>query len=79
MLFTMPYGQKMEIRPSKELTIDEELDIRQDEEIEGLTWHIFVIRGDTRIELPWFTKNKLQANAIALGCQWGAYLHINYK
>jgi len=71
----MPYGQKMEIRPSIELTINEELDIGQDEEIEGLTWHIYV----GRIELPWFCKTKMQATGIALGCQWGAYLHINYK
>ncbi len=72
MKFTMPYGQVMEIRPSKGLSFDEEMDIGQEEEIDGLTWHVFI----NEKESPWFTKNKLQATAIALGIQYGAYYYM---
>jgi len=75
----MPHGQTMEIKPSKEISLEDQSDISLDEEIEGLTWHIFVIRGDMKIQLPLYTTTLLKAYAIALGCQWGAYLHINYK
>ncbi len=75
MLFTMPYGQTMEIRPSRELTLDENLEIGQDEEIEGLTWHIYI----GKIELPWFCTTKMQATAIALGCQYGARHYMNMQ
>lgn len=79
MKFTMPFGQTLEIKPSKQMTFEQESNIGHDEEIEGLTWHIFVIQGEMRIELPWFTNTILQASAIALGCQYGAYLYAKTR
>lgn len=63
-LFYMPFGETMEIRSSK--PIDQ--DIGSDEEIEGIVYNIYW-KG---IALPWCTKTRLQAIAIAFGCQWGA-------
>jgi len=62
--FAMPDGETMEIRASK--TID---DVGVDEEIEGVIYQIFW----NNQAMPWYTKTRLQAMAIALGCQWGAY------
>jgi len=70
MRFTMPYGEYLEIRPSKELSIEEELEIGSDEEIEDLIWYISIGGNE---DLPWSCKTRLQACAIALGCQFGAY------
>lgn len=63
--FSMPFGERMDIRPSKPI---DELEIGVDEEVEGVVYQIYW--NDT--PLPWCTKTRLQATAIALGCQWGA-------
>lgn len=64
-LFAMPLGGTMEIRSSKPI---DDLNVDHDEEIEGIVYNIFW-NGEA---LPWCTKTKLQAAAIAFGCQWGA-------
>lgn len=63
--FSMPFGEIMEIRPSKPI---DELEIGIDEEVEGVVYQIFW----NDIAFPLHTKTRLQATAIALGCQWGA-------
>ena len=68
MNFTMPFDETLEIRPSKEITLDEECDIEINEEIEGLEWLAYW-NGEI---LPWSAKTKGQMYAICLGCQWGA-------
>lgn len=69
MKFTMPFGDVIEIIPSRELSLDENFEVGFDEEVTDLVWTI-VFNNST---LPWSTKTKAQAYAIALGCQWGAY------
>jgi hypothetical protein len=70
MQFKMPYGQYLEIIPSRYLTFEEELEIGHDEELDDLVWYISISEKEN---MPWSAKTKLQANAIALGCQFGAY------
>jgi len=65
MLFTMPMGGRLEIRPSEPI---DELEIGVDEEVDGIIYDIYW----DEIKLPWCTKTRAQAYAIALGCQWGA-------
>lgn len=55
----------MEMRPSEPI---DESEVGMDEEIEGIVYQIFWNNNP----LPWCTKTRLQAGAIALGCQWGA-------
>ena len=63
--FAMPFEETMEIRSSK---FTDDLEVGSDEEIEGIVYRIYW--NDQ--PLPWCTKTKLQAIAIAFGCQWGA-------
>lgn len=72
MKFAMPFGKTMEIRPSKEV---DEFEIGVDEEIEDVFYTIY---WDDQ-PLPWFTKTRIQAIAIAFGCQWGAYEVLKRK
>jgi hypothetical protein len=72
MKFAMPYGETMEIRPSKPIDEDE---VGIDEEVEGVVYQIFW----NEKPLPWCTNTRLQATAIALGCQWGALEIYNRK
>jgi hypothetical protein len=62
---SMPFGETLEIRSSKE--IDE--DVENDEEVEGVEYKIYW--GSTK--LPWHTKTRREAVAIAFGCQFGAF------
>lgn len=71
----MPFLQTLEVRPSRELTLDEEFEMDPTEEFDGVEWNIFW--GDN--PLPWSTRTKTQAYAIALGCQWGAYEVLKEK
>jgi hypothetical protein len=64
----MPLGERLEIRSEPPLTFDEEMDIMPDREIQGVIWKIFW----NEVPLPWYTQTKLQAMAIAFGCQYGA-------
>ena len=64
-LLAMPFGETMEVRPSK---VIDDLEVGIDEEVEGIIWQVFW----NGIALPWHTQTRLQATAIALGCQWGA-------
>jgi len=66
MRFAMPYGGELEIRASQEIDEDE---IGIDEEVEGVTYQVFW----NEVPLPWNTNTRLAANAIAFGCQYGAY------
>ena len=63
--FTMPCGGTLEIHSSKPI---DQMETACDEEIEGVVFNVF---WDGEM-LPWCTKTRLQAMAIALGCQWGA-------
>ena len=65
MLFSMPMGGRLEIRPSKEI---DELEVGVDEEVDGIVYNIYW----DGVALPWCTHTRAQAYAIALGCQWGA-------
>jgi hypothetical protein len=67
MKFHMPNGD-LEIRSHPNLPYHEEIEIGTDEQVKGVTWKIFW----NDVELPWFTETRLQALAIALGCQYGA-------
>jgi hypothetical protein len=68
MLFKMPYGKSLEIRPSK--VLDEDLpEIGIDEEIKGLHWIVYL--GDEASPLCFETRQR--AYCYALGAQWGAY------
>ena len=60
MKFVMPLGESLEIRSEPPLTFDKE--------IQGVIWKIFW----NEVPLPWYTQTKLQAMAIAFGCQYGA-------
>ena len=62
--FKMPYNGIMEIRASK--PIDDDVDI--EDEIEGVIYLIYW----NDIQLPWHTKTQWAAIIMALGCQWGA-------
>jgi hypothetical protein len=64
--FAMPMGERLEVRSSEPIDI---LNIDQDEEIDDVFYEIFW----NDVALPWTTATKLQAMAIALGCQWGAF------
>lgn len=61
----MPFGEDMEIRPSKEIDEDE---IGIEEEVDGVVYNIYW--GE--LVMPWCTTTRLHATAIAFGCQWGA-------
>ena len=65
MKFAMPFGEELEICPSQDI---DETEIGSDEEVDGVHYNI-LWNGE---KLPWFTKTRLQATAIAFGCQWGA-------
>ncbi len=67
--FKLPYGKTLEIRPSRELSCDEESEINYADEVEGLVWLLFCGKK----KLPWFCTTKKQAIEIAIGVQWGAY------
>ena len=64
--FAMPGGERLEVRSSKPIDI---LNIDPDEEIDDVYYQIFW----NDVALPWTTVTKLQATAVALGCQWGAF------
>lgn len=64
-LFAMPFGETLEIRSSKPI---DDSNVECDEELEDVVYSIYW----NNIELPWCTKTKFQAMAIACGCQWGA-------
>jgi len=64
-LFSMPLDGTLEIRSSKPI---DDLNVDGDQEIEGVVYHIYW----NNQPLPWFTKTKMNACAIAFGCQWGA-------
>jgi len=74
MKFAMPLGGVLEIRSEPELDFDDEMDMPYDKKIEGVIWRIFW--NDK--SLPWCTEIKLQAMAIAYGCQYGAMLSHNH-
>jgi len=65
MCFAMPFGGVLEIRPSKELEEEPEMD----EEVDGVVYNIF---WNDKL-LPWYTNTRLDATKIAMGCQWGAF------
>jgi len=73
MRFSMPRGEYLEIRPSYEIDLDQQLDIEVDEVIPGLLWLIFW----NDVQFPWTFTTKSQANAMAWGCQYGA--SVMYK
>lgn len=66
MRFAMPMGGTLEVRPSKKIDEDE---IGSDEKVEGITYSIYW----NDLLLPFSTDTRLQAYAIATGCQWGAF------
>lgn len=70
--FAAPYGGRIEIKTNKEIDQDEIPLL--DEEIDGL--HYFVTYNG--ITCPFYTETKVEAMAIALGVQWGAYFRINH-
>lgn len=74
MKFVMPFGGELDIRPKPSMTLDEELEIGSDEEVEGVIWQLFW----NDLPLPWCTKTKLQATALAFGCQYGAMQGHNH-
>lgn len=65
MKFTMPFGEVLEVRPSREV---EEIDIAIDEEFHDVIYNIYW----NQKQLPWHTKTRAEAIMIAFGCQWGA-------
>lgn len=73
MKFFMPLGGTLEVTSETPLTFDEEMEINPDKKIEGVIWKI-IWNGAA---LPWCTETKLQAMAIAFGCQYGA-MHASY-
>ena len=74
MKFAMPLGGVLEIRSVPELDFDEEMDMPYDKKIEGVVWQIFW--NDK--PLPWCTDTRLQAMAIAFGCQYGSMQGHNH-
>ena len=66
MRFAMPNGETMEIVPSQEI---DTYDIGTDEIIEGV---VYFIEWEGK-KLPWYTKTRCDATAIAMGCQFGAF------
>ena len=63
-LFSMPFGETLEIRSSKYV----EEHVESDEEVDGIVYRIYW----NGIALPWSTNTLLKATAIAFGCQYGA-------
>lgn len=63
--FAMPNQGTLEIHSS--MPIDD-FEVESDEEIEGVVYRLWWDGS----YLPWCIKTKLQATAIAFGCQWGA-------
>jgi hypothetical protein len=74
MKFSMPLGGVLEVRSDPELDFDDEIDTPCDKKIEGVIWKIFW--NDK--QLPWYTETKLQAMALAFGCQYGAMQSHNH-
>ena len=63
MKFTMPYGGVLEVRPSREI----EEDVEMDEEKDGLTWEVWWMGR----KVPLVFKTRYEAIVMAVGAQWG--------
>jgi hypothetical protein len=67
--YTAPFGGVIKVVSSRKLTEEEYFEITLHEKVKGLEYYI-EFNGE---RAPWSSENQSQANALALGMQWGAY------
>jgi len=65
MKFSMPYGEILEIRPSKEMF---DTDIKANEKVDGLLYNLY---WEEKV-FPFCVTTKCQAIGMALAIQWAA-------
>lgn len=64
--YAMPFGETLEVRSNR---ISEQEDDFIDKEVDGVFYFIYW----NKKKMPWVSTTLVQATAIALGCQWGAF------
>jgi hypothetical protein len=67
--YTAPFGGNIKIIPSREMTDEECFEVGLHEKIKDLVY-LIQFNGES---CPWTADTQAQANALAMGMQWGAY------